>query len=145
MIHNLFFRAKIPGKIPGEYQRVISKIKKSSKNKHEFLKRSYNFLAKKYLGVRLNLRYAELFGIDLKKVWKKKIIFCNTMNYLLRLFLIKSRMFAEKDIRIKWSLVLFVSPHQYLQIRASRNKWINVDLWGQDHGIKFGDYARGFH
>ena len=145
MIHNLFFRAKIPGKIPKEYQKVISNIKKSSKNKYEFLRKSYNFLAKKYLGVRLNVKYAELFGIDLKKVWKKKIVFCTTMNYLLRLFLIKSGMFTEKDIRTKWSFIWFLSPHHYLQVKVSRNKWINADLWGQDHGIKFGDYAREFH
>ncbi|MBT4541212.1 hypothetical protein HOC35_06900 [Candidatus Woesearchaeota archaeon] len=66
------------------------------------------------------------------------------MNYLLRLLLVKSKHFKEKDIVHKYSLVYYTSPHQYLNVKISKNKTINVDIWGAANGIKFGDYANGF-
>lgn len=29
--------------------------------------------------------------------------------------------------------------------KIPENKFINIDIWGEVYGIKFGDYARGFH
>ena len=66
------------------------------------------------------------------------------LNYLFMIFLVKSG-FDYKDINPKWTLVYYLSPHQYLNIKINKKKPINVDSWGKSYGIKFGDYARGFH
>ena len=53
--------------------------------------------------------------------------------------------FNEDDIKLRKSLSWWISPHQYLEVKISDNKSFNVDPWFRDYGIKFGDYAHGFH
>jgi len=87
-----------------------------------------------------------LFISDVDKIWAKKgFLHCNVLNYLMRILLIKSGLFNEKDIKLKWTLVWYVSPHQYLEIKINPNEIINVDLWANAYGVCFGDYAHGFH
>ena len=63
----------------------------------------------------------------------------------MRILLVKSELFDEEDIKLKWTLVWHISPHQYLTIKINQNEYINIDLWGKAYGINFGDYAHGFH
>ncbi len=68
---------------------------------------------------------------------------CTNINYVLRTLLIKSGHFADDDIQIKWTIVWYISPHQYLRIKTG-DKYVNVDVWGYVYGIKYGEYAYGF-
>ena len=124
---------------------VIESLKKT-KSKEECLKKAYDILSEKYRGHRLvtYLKIHYLLLKDLNKIWGKSgFLPCTTLNYLLKNLLIKSGWFSESDIKIKWALIWFFSPHQYLSVRISKEKSINVDLWGRAYGIKFGDYAHG--
>lgn len=146
MIKNLFAKGKIPDSLPKDMQVVINKLKKS-KNKEDCLKKAYDILSKKYRGYRVKTytRFFDLFQSDLNKIWAKKdFLHCTTMNYLMRILLVKSGFFKDKDTKIKFSLVWYISPHQYLNVRLNK-KSVNIDLWGKAYGIKFGDYAHGFH
>lgn len=147
MLSNLFSKAKIPLKLPKDMQLLVSKLKKS-KNKEDCLKKAYSFLSKKYTGSRLKtyIRFFALFSSDIGKMWGKSgYLQCNKINYLLRILLVKSGFFKDEDIKLKWTLVWYLSPHQYLNIRLDKNKSVNVDIWGKAYGIRFGDYAHGFH
>jgi len=147
MIKNLFTKAKIPNELPKEMEILIKKLKKST-TKKDCIKKAYLFLSKKYRGYRIYtyLKFSDLFISDINKIWTKKgFLHCNTLNYLMRILLIKSELFDEKDIKLKWTLVWYISPHQYLNIKTSKNEFINIDLWGRSYGISFGDYAHGFH
>jgi len=69
---------------------------------------------------------------------------CTNINRILKSLLIGSGLFREEDIRIKWTLIWYVSPHQHVQVRIG-DRWINVDIWAHAYGIEFGDYTHGFH
>ncbi len=86
------------------------------------------------------------FETNLGKLWQRTgFTHCHTMNYLLRVLLIKSGWFDDDDIKLKYSLVWYISPHQYLRVMVGENKYLNVDVWNHHYGKRFGDYARGFH
>jgi len=147
MIPNILSKAKIPDKLPKEMEDFIKQLKKS-KTKKECVKKTYFFISKKYRGYRVKtyLRFFDLFVSDIHKIWAKSgFLHCNVLNYVMRILLIKSKVFEDKDIKLKWTLVWYISPHQYLNIKIDQNKSINIDLWGKAYGIPFGEYAHGFH
>lgn len=143
---DLFSKTPIPNILPDEMQKIIDEIKKSS-NKEEYLKRSYEILAAKYHGDRIKT-YTRLFDVfqrDIGSLWNKNgFLHCTSINYVMRALLIKSGFFTDDDIRLKWTQIWYISPHQYLQIKVN-GKWINADVWANAYGIKFGDNAHGFH
>ncbi|MFH0923601.1 MAG: hypothetical protein V1825_02605, partial [Candidatus Falkowbacteria bacterium] len=121
---------------------------------------AYEILIAKYRSQRIKT-YTKLFNVfsnDIDKMWSQTgFLHCTNMNYLMRTLLIKSGFFNDSDIALKWTMVWYISPHQYIQVNmgmspnallsrnSQNNKKINIDIWGKSYGIKFGDYARGFH
>lgn len=146
MIPNLFKKEPIPKKIPLEMQKVVKKLKKC-KSKEECLKLAYGVMTKRYRGYRFTtyLRLGEIFENDVNKLWARRgFLHCNLMNFLLRVLLVKSGWFKEKDIEQNHCLVWYISLHQYLRVAVGGGKKINVDLWNASYGKKFGQYAHGF-
>lgn len=146
MIPNFFIKAKVPEKLPKEIEEFIHKLKKS-KNKKQCIKKAYLFLSKRYRGYKLETytKWYMIFDSNINKIWSNPgFLHCTTLNYLIRILLIKSNFFKEEDIKLKWTMIKYISPHQYLEIRISKNEVINVDLWGKSYRIPFGDYAHGF-
>ena len=138
---------KIPEKLPKEMQLIVNKLKKS-RNKYDCLRKAYYVLSRKNRGYKLRTytRLPELFICNVNKLWKKKgFMHCTNINYLLRILLVKSGFFNEKDIKSKWTLIGYFSPHQYLKIRLNKNKFVNIDVWAKPYGIKLGDSAHGFN
>ncbi len=128
-------------------QKTINLLKKS-KSKEECLRKAYQILCKKYKGYRLltYIRFMDLFDDDVGRLWKKSdFLHCDMMNYLLRILLIKSGKFKEPEIKPVLTEIWGFSPHQYLRVKVSPKKYIDVDIWGCSNGIKFGDHAHGFH
>ncbi len=145
MIPNLFWKSKIPESLPQGIQAIVHRLKKS-KSKEDCLRNAYDILSKKYTGCSIFIRFFDLFVTDLDKLWQKDGgLHCTNLNYLLRVLLIKSGFFNEEDIKLKLTLIGYVSIHQYLKIRIKKNKFVNVDMWGASHGVKLGYYAYGFH
>ncbi|MFH1509230.1 MAG: hypothetical protein ABIE68_03635 [bacterium] len=133
--------------LPKGMQIVINGLRQCE-SKEECLRRAYNILTEKYYGRRV-LTYIKLLNAlekDYHKLWSKEgFMHCNKINYLLKILLLESKHFLEKDIVTKWTLIFYFSPHQYLQIKVAENKFINIDIWGKAKGIEFGDHAHGFH
>ncbi len=147
MIQYIFSKRKIPNKLPKGMKDLINELKKS-KTKKAYVKKAYSSLLKKYRGYRFYtyIRFFDLFVSDISKIWAKEgFMHCIVLNYFMRILLIKSRLFNEDDIKLKWTLVWYISPHQYLNIKVSKTEFINLDLWGNAYGINFGHYAHGFH
>jgi hypothetical protein len=147
MLPDLFCIRKIPDRLPKEMQVVVAQLKKT-KNKKACLRKAYDVLTAKYRGNKMNTitHFFDLFITDLHELWKRSgFMHCTTFNNLLRILLVKSGKFKDEDIRVHWTLVYFVSLHQYAEVKISEKKSINIDMWGKVYGIKFGDYAHGFH
>ncbi len=147
MIPNFFSKKEMPKNIPEAMEKIVKELKKSA-SKQACLRKAYELLAKKYYGDRL-MTYThlfELFNADPVVLWDKRgYLHCTHINYLLRILLVKSGCFKDEDIKLKWTVIWYLSPHQYLEIRLNDQKTVNVDVWGIKYGIKFGDYAHGFH
>lgn len=146
-IPNLFHKDHIPNKLPEDMQRVVN-ILKRSRSKEACIRKAYDILTRKYKGYRIQTytKLPQAFDRDVNVLWRRRgFIHCHNFNYLMRILLIKSGKFTTRDIRIRLAMIWYVSIHQYLRIRINKRKFINVDLWGRNHGIKLGGYAHGFH
>lgn len=141
MILNVFIH-KMPKKLPPAMEHAVRQLKKT-KGKEECLHKAYNILTKRFRGKKFYAitHFWELFTTDMNVLWNKKnILHCTTTNYLLKVLLVKSGKFTEKDIKNRWTLVGGISLHQYLQVKLNK-KPVNMDLWGHAYGIPFGKYA----
>jgi|GEM_PF-976765 len=142
-----FYKSQLPSELPQEILDVIDRLKKTG-GREECLKKAYDVLTSKYRGYRFRtlLFPHVLFKRDLEKIWSLSgFLYCNQMNYLLRLLLVKSGWFQDEDIELKWTLIWHISLHQYCRVKLSEKKYINVDIWAKAQGFPLGDYAHGFH
>ncbi len=140
-----FRKEKIPRKLPRRIQRRIHLLRKRSKNKQDYLKKTYNYLTRRYHGKRNTVlkRPGLWWEKNLQTIWSRKgFLPCHTFTHMMRIFLVKSRMFKEKDVRVNHTFYWF-NIHQYLEVRVKK-KWHKVDAWAKGIGIKFGDYGRLF-
>jgi len=148
MFSNIYWKGKLPKNIPEGMKKEILKLKKS-KNKLSCLEKAYLVVAKRYYGSYLEAfwRFWKLFISNIFTIWnmKGKSMLCTHQNFVLRVLLVKSGCFKDSDIKIKWTMVGYISPHQYLMVHVGNGKWIYIDMWGSSKGIKFGDYARRLH
>ena len=130
MIPNLLEKKSFPDKLPKSLKEEIRKLKKS-KSKKDCLNKAYQILKSRYKGCRLYtyLHIENLVEWDLESLWKEKgCQHCTKLNYLMRLLLVKSGFFKEKDIPQQLTLVYGTSLHQYLEVNVD-DKWIIVDPW----------------
>jgi len=141
MIPHLFWKRKIPDKLPPGVQKIVDKLKKT-KSKEQCLKQAYESVSKKYRGRKwlTFTKFWDLFRCSVKSIWGRKgFLHCTNLNYILRVLLIKSGKFKESDIKPKITFV-GISIHQYLRVKIN-NKYVDVDPWGEAYGIKFGKHA----
>lgn len=147
MIPNLFTKLPIPEKIPESMEQVIKEFA-IQKDKEDFVKKCFDLLVSKHHGSRINiiLKFRNFYKNDIADIWNHKgFFYCTTLNYLLRMMMIKSELFKEQDIELKLTNTWYLMPHQYLRIRINKEKLINVDPWAYQFGIEFGDHGHGFH
>jgi len=140
-----FVKTKSDDNLPEEARSIVEALK-NSQSKGECLYKAYNFLSKKYQGTIKNniINFFDLF-LNENEVWHKKLLSCNTLNYLLKKILVGSKIFKLEEIESKWTFLWYFSPHQYLKIKMDDLKTTKIDLWAASRGIEFGDYAHGFH
>ncbi|MCF7795003.1 hypothetical protein K9M50_01420 [Patescibacteria group bacterium] len=146
MFPNFFKKEPLPKELNSTFVNIIEHLN-SCNNKEEALKEAYNIIATRFKSSRFKLfiRVKRGFMKNPEKMWQKKFLYCYQDNYLLRLFLVKSKWFKDEDIKLKFSFVYYIIPHQYLKIKIDDNQYMNVDPWGRDYGVKLGDYLYGFH
>ena len=147
MRNHFLSKTKIPEKLPLEMKEVIEELKRSS-DQEQCLKRAYEIMVERYKGYhfRTYTRPIPIFSFNVEKLWDTKgFMHCHNMTYLLRILLVRSGFFQNDDLKNKWTLIWYISVHQYLQVTMESGDIINVDIWGANNGIKFGDYAHGFH
>ncbi len=117
-----------------------------SKSKKEALNTAFEIITSRYRGYRFStyLLFWKAFQKDPNKLWQRTgFMHCTHQNFLLRVLLIKSGWFTEKDIRLGYSLVWYISPHQYLKIKIDKET-IAADPWNHRFGVPLGYYAAGF-
>jgi hypothetical protein len=143
----LFGKNKLPDELKGEIEKsVISLCKLESKEK--VLEKAYEIITTRYHGQKMAtlIKAKSIFSAGAQDLWNRSgFLHCTNQNYLLTLLLIKSGHFTENDIRPKWTLLWGFSPHQYLRVKLSNNKFMDVDAWSAIYGIELGYHAHGLH
>lgn len=137
----------IPKHLPHNMRTTVDVVRQTS-SQRECLKKAYALLTQKYYGNRLQTvtHFAELFPRSLEEVWSRSgFLHCTNMNWLLRVLLVKSGHFSEEDVVTRWTLLWYVSPHQFLHITMHDGQKLYIDAWAKAYGIPFGEYAHGFH
>jgi hypothetical protein len=144
-----FFR-KTP--LPQDVCAVIAaEIKRLQKamSKEQYLQQAYDLITTRFVSGRINtiMRLFELFSTSTRDLWNRngRFVHCTNQNYLLAVLLVKGGRFQESDIILKWTLISYFSPHQYLKVRVDSNRWVTVDCWGRQYGVPYGDHAYGFN
>ncbi len=146
MVFDILYRRNIPDRIPGGMQHEIDKLKRS-KSKEACLRKAYDIMTKRYIGYRMMTYVAlpNLFRKDLDWLWNRaKYVQCTGMNYIMRVLLVKSGFFTDKDIEFRWTMIWYISPHQYMKVRVDDKKTITLDIWNWAFGKGYGEYAHGF-
>ncbi len=147
-IPNIGFKRKIKEKLPRDAKKKLIEIKKSSKNKKEALKKVIDYqLSIFYSEMRQAFpRFKFLFESSFNKLWKKKgFLHCHQQNFVLRRLLLGTKMFEEKDIKLKHTFC-YLNIHQYLKINIGKKKkeWINVDAFAMSLGYNLGEVLPNF-
>lgn len=140
--HLGFWKSKLPDKIPQSMSDKINELKRKSKSSSGFLRLAHEFLGNKYHTERLNtiFKFYYVF-LDIDKVWEKSgFIHCTQSANMMRVFLVKSGLFRDKDIKIKHTFASF-TIHQYLQVKID-DKWIDVDVGEKNAEIPLGKHCR---
>ena len=140
--HLGFWKSKLPDRIPQSMADKINELKRKSKSSSDFLRLAHEFLGNKYHTERLNtiFKFYYVF-LDIDKVWEKSgFIHCTQSANMMRVFLAKSGLFREEDIKIKHTFASF-TIHQYLQVKID-DKWIDVDVGEKNVGIPLGKHCR---
>lgn len=146
MIPDLFSKYPIPEKLPDEMEATIKELSQGA-TKKVYLEKVFHLLGDRHRGHRFNVasHFCLLWKMDLGWLWKRRGYFhCTQLNYLLRVMLVRSDLFTENEVELKWSQVLFLTPHRYLRVRMSQDTYINADLWAYRFGMPLGQYAYGF-
>ena len=135
----------LPRHLSDQIQGEIDSLAKMYSNQGMFLRAAYELIAKRYpmKAISTLLHIPTLYIHSPEKLWnmKGKFIACHQACLLLRIFLVRSKIFSDDDIRVKYSVVN-LNTHQYLQVNAE-GSWIDVDVWGKKYGIPFGQYGHG--
>lgn len=136
----LYKKGEIPKKLPKELEVEVNKLSKC-KSKIDCLKKAFNFVKKNFKAKRRQVipKFFLLLTADINKLWKRrhKFLHCTQQNYLLRILLINSKKFKEKDIGVVNMIHHVWDVHQYLIVNVGK-KWIKVDIWFSHFNIPLG-------
>lgn len=145
MIPHLFGKELIPTITHPELLSAIETVRHARDVQHA-VEVALSIITKKYRGYRFHtyILFWKSFEKDPNKLWKREgFLHCTQMNYLLRVLLIQSGWVEESDISLGYSLVWFVSIHQYLIVSID-GKRLALDPWNYHFGCMLGSYASGF-
>ncbi|MDD5032371.1 MAG: hypothetical protein PHR36_05045 [Patescibacteria group bacterium] len=142
--HLSFGSDPMPEKIPADMEKVIEELKNKANSPREFLELAFDYLGTKYHSERLAtiLKFNYLFKKLDEILALSGYIPCTQSNFLMRIFLVRSGLFDDGDIKKKHVFVNFV-PHQYLQVRIDNN-WIDVDVGEKQRGMELGKHLKYF-
>jgi hypothetical protein len=125
-----FSKSPLPEAIPKEFEKKINDIRKKSKGKEDFLKKSLDFVSGRCMigTFKCYTEMNKLFWNDIESIYAERgYLPCTSQNHMLRMMLVRSGLFSDKDITQHCTFVDF-NVHQYLKVKVGKNI-IKADPW----------------
>ena len=124
-----FSKDGLPEELPDELNEAIMRIKEESgNNKEKFIQKSYEYITKNFRVTGPFVDFPSLFWHKPQHMLENRNrMHCTQLNYLLRLMLVNSGMFDDKDIKQRITTTR-LCIHQYLKVKLN-GKWIDADPW----------------
>ncbi len=119
---------------------------KHSPSLEKAMERALYILSDKYQSKRFEtyVFFKKLYETDPNKLWERSgFMHCTQQNYLWQTLLVKSGWLKDDQIELGFSLVWYISPHQFLKVNLPTGQ-IAIDPWNYYHGVPMGQYASGF-
>ena len=138
------FKQSILSIVNSKLLQAIDSVRRVS-SKERALRRAFRLITDRYTGYRFHtLPFWKAYEGGPNILWKQTgFMHCTQQNFLLRVLLVKSGWFSEKDISLGYSLIWYFSPHQYLIIKMN-DGYLAVDPWNYRFGANVGKFAFGF-
>lgn len=129
----------VPAEIPHYLQQEIKILNNMSASDEEYVRNVYDYIIHKFHGGRFKTLWFWHRAFDNLFTYKNGYLPCTKQNALLKIMLVKSGRFFEKDIKTQ-DVFLNFFIHQYLRVHL-QGKWIAVDPAAHTMGIPFGKRA----
>lgn len=146
MIPNLFVKQAIPQKLPPILQKEVDQIAHVP-TQELAAQAAFDFVTSRWGGNRLGLiRYfPRLFQTNIFKIISTSgYMHCTTMNFLVRILLVKSGRFTDTNVHLKLTHTWYAVPHQYLTLHFDSGRELVLDPWNFQFGIRYGSFGKGF-
>ena len=146
VIPHFFSKSSLPTHLPYKLSVDINRLSKTS-SQRSLAKKAFLYVVGNWGGPRYNMlfKFHRLFYRDISRIFKTKgYLHCTSMNYILRVLLVKSGLFSDSDISIRFTNTWFVCPHQYLEVKLDDGDVLYLDPWNYQFGISYGNVGSGF-
>lgn len=147
LLRNLSNILSMRQKIPRDMEQIVTDLKRA-KSKEECLNQAFEFVISNFKASRIKtyLLLHRLLITDVYDNWNTRdYLHCTNLNGILVHLLLESGHFRKNDVKRRWTLLYYLSPHEYLKVKMNKDKETNVDIFGHFYGISLGDYAHGFN
>jgi hypothetical protein len=134
--HLGFKKERLPTELPSNFSAEISRLDAEAADDMDFLKRAFEFVTSRYYGSRPKTVFYFWTAFQDPINHAPGFLPCTSLNYLVRVILVKSGRFRDADIQVK-VIPLNFFIHQYLKVRVN-NTWIDVDPWSAFLGVPLG-------
>jgi hypothetical protein len=140
-------KSLLPRRISDQLQKEIDAMKKQNPTKDMFLRAAYDTIGARYTPtVTVFFHIPTLFRTNPDWLWNRKghYISCQQLNFLIRLFCVKSGLFTDNDIDVEFSWTYGIMTHQYLRVYLDDDEQLTIDPWGKQYDLPYGSYGHGF-
>jgi hypothetical protein len=145
VLPHFFVKESIPPITHPDLLQAIATVKRCT-TVEDAMQTALEIIAGRYQSKRFEtyFYFHKMYEKDPNVLWDRRgFMHCTHQNYLFRVLLIKSGWLTEADIKLGFSLVWNVSPHQFLKVSLPPGL-VAVDPWNFQYGIPMGEYATGF-
>lgn len=142
---SLFYKTPLPAITNPDLTSAIDQVKRT-RSQQQTIDTAFDLVTSRFESHRFRtyLYLWKAFEDDPNKLWQRQgFLHCHHQNLLLRTLLVKSGWVKEEDIKLGWSLVWYISPHQYLILTLNKSQ-LALDPWNSKFGAEIGEFATGF-
>ena len=143
---NFWSPKPVPSELPPGLAAAALEVSQAG-SQQQALEAAHKLLTDRYHGRRFHtfLKFNQLFRDHPAHLWDHPgPMHCTNLNHLLTILLVHSGWFEPAAIRLRWTNINVLSPHQYVRVRLDTGQIVSVDIWAAAYGLPLGTHAHWF-